>query len=1059
MMSTGSPDSNLPATGHPYREAHAPVGEPARDDEALLALDVSGLPGEPAEHGRDGERGHAARGPGQPGGAGQPGWHAGPAQVGQHAGEIRLTLTASGDGMITVRGSTMPPHRPRQPIDETRYAGEHGSIVLRAVGGDGGRGGNGGRGGDGGRGAHGRDATSTSRGTDGAPGGPGGTGGDATSGGAGGRGGTVIVSVDARDTALLMLVEHAVAGGRGGAPGRNGRGGDGGAGGTGGSSYAWTETDSDGDSRHCSNAGGSTGRTGPRGPAGNAAVVEGALGPEGRFAIEVTGGEAAAPSTYGGRFDLHLCHFVHVDASVDDIYEPGEEVSLRAIQVENAGAMPMPALGQVAVQLAATAWHTPCSAPLMAPGGIGAGDVVTLDGELRTRLADRPAAVGAPLAEPMTLLPEAWVTSVRRPFVGFADGAATFGQFVLQWPAQLAEPTHLRALAAGEVTRVRVAVTNVSSRTLGRASPDGRVLRLRVRTAPESDLGDDVVALRAGAFEFAPSTGWLHELEQLEERATTTVEFELVIHERAPAYLQWRGEVTLELSHAADRDDVRPIQTRSIEVRVALRFTPDDADLLLVVNHRTSRGALAAWEATARQVMAHLAVWDLSREQHLDLDRPLAGGRSLAEHFAGKAIVILDNVFDGPDGPIRANAYLCPDQLRRCAAAGIEVAFLGGPLDLRAQLIPPPKPTADLALVATSAEASASLRHSSQTRMTVEHATRWPWWRPSREWLAARAQALSAQLARALPDQRHIVIYRFAPKLLAQRWTGGRWFVGTIETRRTLDPTAVSVVHVEVSDAVAGDLDTILAGTPRLAVLTMLDVAQQLERLRWVLARPMPEPAVLTDLCDALLATLTSEVAAALTPGRVLPRDLGQAFPRLAAVAARSGTAILEGRAGGALIAFAASLWHVVRCQVAWYERLPPWRWLSRSRRVHAHVRDALTAWIGHVFGDSMVAAAWDQIEQQADDLLATMRRRQFWWADRRTGGLAHGRRALDTPGLTADTELLGTAADRVVDGDTADALAQAARDAAARRAELMRAGAAARATHEIAPASPKGAS
>lgn len=106
-----------------------------------------------------------------------------------------------------------------------------------------------------------------------------------------------------------------------------------------------------------------------------------------------------------------------------------------------------------------------------------------------------------------------------------------------------------------------------------------------------------------------------------------------------------------------------------------------------------------------------------------------------------------------------------------------------------------------------------------------------------------------------------------------------------------------------------------------------------------------------------------------------------------------------------------------------------------------------------------MVAAAWDQIEQQADDLLATMRRRQFWWADRRTGGLAHGRRALDTPGLTADTELLGTAADRVVDGDTADALAQAARDAAARRAELMRAGAAARATHEIAPASPKGAS
>lgn len=1047
---TASPDT--PAAAHPYRDAHAPAGERARDDEALLTLDVSGLAGDPGEHGRDGEHGHAARGPGQPGGAGQPGWHAGPAQVGQHAGEIRLTLATSGDGMITVRGSTMPPHRPRQPVDETRYVGEQGSIVLRAVGGDGGRGGNGGRGGHGGRGAPGRDATSAFDGTDGSPGGSGGAGGDATSGGAGGRGGSIIVSVGGRDTALLMLVEHAVTGGRGGEPGRNGRGGDGGAGGPGGSSYSWTETDSDGDGRRRCNAGGSTGPSGPGGPAGNAAVGEGAPGAEGRFVIEVTGGEGTSPSTYGGRFDLHLCHFVHLDGSVDDIYEPGEEVSLRAIQVENAGAMPLPALGQVAVQLDATAWHTPCGAPLMVPGGLGAGDLVTLDGELRTRLADRPAAVGAPLAEPMTLVPEAWVTSVRRPFDGFAEGAAAFGQFVLQWPAQLAEPTHLRALAAGEVTRVRVAVTNVSSRTLGRASPDGRVLRLRVRTAPESDLGDDVVALRAGGFEFAPSTGWLHELEPLDERATTTVEFEVAIHERAPAYLQWRGEVTLELSHPADRDDVRSIQTRSIEVRVALRFTPDDADLLLVVNHRTSRAALAAWEATARQVMAHLAVWDLSREQHLDLDRPLAGGGSLAAHFAGKAIVILDSVFDGPDGPVRASAYLCPDQLRRCAAAGIEVAFLGGPLDLRAQLIPPPTPTAGLALVTTSADASAALQHGSQTRMAVEHATRWPWWRPSREWLAARAQALSAQLARALPDQRHVVIYRFAPKLLEQRWTGGRWFVGTIETRRTLDPTAVSVVHVEVGDAVAGDPDTILAGTPRLAVLTMLDVEQQLERLRWVLARPMPEPAVLTDLCDALLAALTSEVEAALASGRALPRDLGQAFPRLAAVVARSGTAILDGHAGGALIGFAASLWHVVRCQVAWYEGLPPWRWLSRTRRVRAHVRDALTAWIKRVFGDSMVAAAWDRIEQQADDLLATMRRRQFWWANRRTAGLAHGRRAFDTPGLTADTELLTTAADRVVDGETADALAQAARAAAARRAELMRVGAAARATHEIHP-------
>lgn len=1031
---------------HPYRDV-SPT-RPRGDGGSLLAVDVSGVAGVDSVHGHNGEMGRHWGEDGQHGG------DASPAHAGQAAGEIRLTLTDGGDGLVTVRGSSSPPSRPHQAIDDTFYVGDAGSIVLRAIGGRGGRGGDGGNGGAGAGGKPGADATRYSDGSNGGPGGCGGDGGDGSSGGPGGRGGTVRIMVDAADTVLLMLVEPSVSGGSGGAAGSNGYGGEGGAGGSGGSSYSWSETDSDGDSTSHSNSGGWAGRDGDSGRSGGANIAVGADGEDGTFSIEVAGDSAGSPATYRARYDLQLCHFVHLDASSDGIYEPGEKIILRAIQVENTGAMPTPPAGSIEVRLDPTSWHTPFGDGLRLPGGLAEQGLVTLDGELRTRLADRRGAVGEPLKEQLTLLPEAWVPAVRRQFVDFAAEASSFGAFVLQWPVQLAEPAYLRALAAGETTRVRINVTNLASRPLGR-SPSGRAILVRVRSSSTSDLGDAEVTLRVDGVEMSPSSGWLYEVEKLAAHAMTTLELEVTIRADAPSYRQWHGEVVLELGHVAAPHAIQTIQVRPLQIRVARRFVPDDADLLLVVNHRTTAAALAAWEELAHSVMARVAVWDLSREQHLDLAHCLPSGKSLSAHFEGKAIAILDNEFVGPDGPVRAHEYLCPEQLRHAAESGLEIALLGGPLDLRARLFPAATPADSLALVTTADEAAVALRRSRGTSMVVEHTSWWPWWRPTDEWLAHRARLVSDHLQRALPAERHVVIHRFEPALRKKQWIGGRWRVGTIETRRTLDAAAASVVHAEVGEAIAFDPSVVRAGAARLAVLAMLDVEQQLERLRWVLADDPPAPSVVTEILAALLAGLTGELALTMTPGSTLPRDLDQVLPRLAAVAARSGTASRESPAGVALIDFAASLWHVARCQVRWFERLPPWRWRSRSQRLRNHVRHQLARWSANVFGDAAVEDVWKQIERHADELLGAMRPKTFWWASRRQRGLAHGRRILDTPGLTADTELLAEAADRVIDAATADALAVAADAATARRSELMRLGAIDRATLAVASISP----
>jgi hypothetical protein len=1020
----------------PYREAGAQIPDEIVEDVAtpLATFDVSGRRGADGVHGT----------PGWPGGSsgahGGRGGDAGEASAGEHAGRIRLELDIDdADGVIALKGEQVSPTGQIEPIRTTVVIDDRGFFQLGAVGGAGGKGGNGGHGGDGAAGSDGSDATRWSRGGDGGDGGDGGAGGDATSGGAGGRGGEIVLAVSEDDTPLLMLVRHDLVGGTGGTAGTNGRGGSGGAGGNGGDSYRWSEdesyTDSQGNrqtrTHWHSNPGGSDGSRGRGGPSGRASVKAGANGADGKLTIEVRG--EGGVQQYSSRYDLRLAAFSHDSLNEDAVYEPHELVRVFDLVVENVGGMPTPAKDELSLALVPGGWVKPEPGELACKPGIPAGERHEVAGELRFRIADfTPKEPGDPLEVEESILHRALLPSVRRTFEHYQEGdALEAGRFIIRFPARLTPVAALKSVAVGEATRVRFSVVNQSRFALGSRSDSKRVVRVRVMTAEDSELGDAQVGFFADGKAVAPSTGWLHEIELLDAGESRDLELTISVKEGAEEYRRFGARITLELGQLEAPAQPRPVQYRAFDVRVARPFKVSEADVLLVVNHKTTREEITAWDALAERMAFRIAVWDLSRERHLDLEKPLEGDVSLAAWFEKKAIIVLDNAIDGPDGEIYPHTFLDADQATRAAAAGIDIAFVGKGPKLQPLLIPRGGDDKAVGDRGELVEALAKAPRAS-TPMFTRHWFAF-WSTPDETWLRSQAHALSETIGEAHPAHRHFVVHRYKPKLESKFLWIKRWRVGTLETVRTLDAAAGAIVHLAVDDL----HDPSYTGTSSTttALLVAFDFAENIERLRSLIA----VAAAAEDLdrvADVLVVDLVNELMAAHAGSG----DLAPIMPRVAALATSGLTADYDSIAGGALIRLAGRLWFFADSQVRWWEQAPPWRWTARRSRVRNHVRGELERFLGGAFGAHNVATTLADAIHVADGLVEAHRlaRDKSLVSERRYWALEQALAPLAIEGLTSDTELLATTEERVLSASEYDAHCAAAAQLAEQRATLV---------------------
>lgn len=1012
----------------PYREA---AEVPVRLDDVvetppLATYDVSGARGANGAHGA---RGRDGVGSGEHGGRGD---DAGPAVAGEDAGSIRLELVADADGVVAVRGELVRPGGERANVRDMVVPVEQGFVELRATGGRGGDGGNGGRGGDGARGYDGRDATRWSSGTNGGDGGDGGDGGNATSGEHGGAGGSITVAVNEDDTPLLMLLRHDVRGGDGGKAGANGYGGSGGAGGDGGDSYSWSETDYYTDSQgnrqsrttwH-SNSGGSDGSSGSSGRAGNARVHDGKRGADGAFAIEVK--SEAGVKTYASRYDLRLVSFAHDSLNEDAVYEPRELVRVFDVEVENTGGMPTPKKDDLRLSLVGGGWVIPEPGDLLCAPGIEPGARHAVKGELRFRIKDfTPAAPADPLEVEESILHRAMLPSVHREFEGYQRGEAIEqGRFVIRFPIRLSPVQSLRSLVAGEATRVRFTVVNQSRFALGAGSGTKRVVRVRVKTSADSELGDEHVTFTAEGAEHVPSAGWVREIDTLDAGGALDLELTVRVRPGAPEYRRYAATISLELGDIDEPAAARAIQIRAFDIRVAREFQATDADLLLVVNHRTTREEIAAWEALAERLAFRIAIWDLTRERHLDLDAPVVKSASLIDVLSGGAIAILDNEIETPDGPAFPHAFLSSEHAVRAAAAGIDIAFIGKGPALDRVLIP--------AREAPRTEAAVFRRYWLRF-----------WARPEQDWLRGRAFARSAELASSSPMQRHLVVHRFEPKLESQFLWIKKWKVGTLETIPMLDGGAGSLVHVALDDTTVHDPAYAISRDAAAALLIVFDFEEKLERLRRVGTSPDADDASLARIVDAILVDLAEELASLLAPGwrgGSSADELAASLPKLAALAKSGLSADYDSIAGAALLRLSGRLLFLADSQVPLWEAMPPLRWMRRAPAVRSHVADQVDAFLTGAFGEHNLRTTRIDAERISAELLTTFKRqRELGLArDRGAWALEQLRAPLAAKGITSHVELLTNHAERVMHGDEYDAAAKAHADAATRRAKLV---------------------
>ncbi|MBA3461862.1 MAG: hypothetical protein H0T46_18015 [Deltaproteobacteria bacterium] len=999
----------------PYRDTGVPGGVVVTESDEpkpLVTFDVSGAAGANGAHGQSGSSGVGS------GCSGSAGGNAGPAMPGENAGQIRLQMTADdAAGSVQLAGEMFTARGQKQQIRNLIVIDEAGYIPLFAIGGDGGKGGNGGRGGDGARGADGSDATRWSSGSDGGRGGDGGSGGDATSGAPGGEGGQIVVSVNEDDTPLLMLLRHEVRGGPGGKAGVNGPGGHGGNGGSGGSSYSWTTTSTSRDSQgntqtqthYHSNPGGSDGASGSSGRSGNARVRKGADGDAGNFAIEVTtaGGKI---TTYPSRYDLQLVSFAHDSVNEDAVYEPRELVRVFDLEVENVGGMPTPGKDELELALAPGGWVKPEPGELKCVRALDAGARYKVPGELRFRIADHtPTEPSAPLEIEESILQRAMLPSVRRDFENYQEGdAVEQGRFVIRYPVRISAIENLKSLAAGEASRVRFSVTNQSRFALGATSECKRVVRIKVATAPDSELGDEHVLLIVDGRELLPGTGWTHELPAIGAGDTTQVELTVKVKDGAPEYLRFAAHVTLELGDIDAPASVRPIQIRLFDVRVARPFQVSDADVLLVVNHRTTREEIEAWDQLGDRLAFKSAIWDLSRERHLDLERPLNGGVALADWFANKAVVILDNEIEGPDGPTHPHVFLCDDQATRAATAGIDIAFVGKGHAMRRLLVPSEAP-----------------RESTPIYRTFW--LRW-WAKPSAQWLEKQAHKHSAKLGEEHPDQRHVVVHRFSPEVDGKSMWMNKWKVGTIETVRTLDLDAGAIVHAAVDEKDLHDPAYAASDHASTALLVMFGFDENLERMRRLLGRADVTIKDLAPVANALLLDLANELSANIAPGwkgDVSGRELEIEMHRLDAFSKAGLTATPDSPGGKILLQLAGTVMFLGRSQVNWWENLPPWRWMRRGPSARERVDKHIDRFLSGAFGEHNRSQMWNTADDIANSLDREHKneRKSKLAAKKRYWALEKAREPIASKTITSDTELFVTAEERVMTGDDYDAI------------------------------------
>jgi hypothetical protein len=692
-------------------QSQAPAGDGPESPERVV-VDVSGKAGKP---GVAGARGDDADRPRVPGGAGG---HATPPTPGEDAGNIVLQLQFTGGPEA---GQSTYEIQARLRADQKDAIGDvlggtflPGSrFVLWADGGAGGPGGSGGTGGTGGEGLK---VNGSAR-----QGGPGGPAGRGSSGADGADGGQIVLQVRRSDLDALANVEDTRAEpGPGGPVGQHGDPGKGGPPG-----------------------GGRGTLVGRDGKARTEPLKSGNVGKVGRVTIEVVEPDGSV-TVYGERFQVST---TRVAVGNGEPVEPGEVVEVDLDLANTTLKMATPDDGRLSATLRPGGWvEEPTSQPLpqLAAGGQTSATVTF------KVAADLEPHIGEPLDAKAAV---ATTVVANRAGVTLAESDKVTAVPV-KYPVEISPMRGDRVVLPGGRANVAWEVKNTSTtKALGSDSDTERIVESILREQPGRELLAHYLIFRGpDGLETSLANGISHRIANLPPGESVTVEGTLEFRPDAPIDSLVELTALLNLGAIDNPSRARTIQAQELSLQLARKFAGDaDAGIVVVVNNRTTKDEIKAWEDLAEQLGTKANIWNISLYGGLSLTQ-VANDSELGPRLAEKAVVVLNNDYDPTEGVSSPIGHLAEKDLLLAAVRQRTSTYVvGGSMDLGKHIFPD-APEGTFAIHESGGQFSRALK-SDQAGVNTELGG---------DLIPARntervARRVAKQLGKQEPDQRHLV--------------------------------------------------------------------------------------------------------------------------------------------------------------------------------------------------------------------------------------------------------------------------------------------------------------
>lgn len=545
-----------------------------------------------------------------------------------------------------------------------------------------------------------------SKGGRGGHGGRGGDGGDGTPGSNGGSGGKIVVQLPVEDLHLSMLVDYDVSAGRGGDPGYNGRAGSGGDGGSGGSGHAWSvktgetcspdtfQDNGNGSSTvvrgtctptysHHSRPSGNRGPRGSDGRPGSGNISGGRSGSDGSFQFVVSG--PGGTTTYRRAIDLRLAGFTFRELNPNGLFEPGEQVEITDIRIQNMSDMPWtPGKAKALLTLGNSQWIVAEPLEIDIPAVQGGGSA-TLQKSFRFRIRDNALPVGEQrLSVSESIVPWGRITRIDKT----PQGLRLPKTLTISYPVEISPlEAKKNAVTPGETIEVSWSVKNLSRQAIGTSSPEARSLTTAISRWKPS--GEDL----PGSVHFNGQnleSSFSQSVALLQPGASFLVKGQLGFSKDHLPYTTVQIQTGLNLKTLESDGRTKDVQLRRFQFSISQTFAGHkDSDWLIVTNNGTKRDEYLAWLSLAKKVGAKVDVWDLSYEGALSLFKNLKTNASLAELYRGKTIIVLNNLFKSEkQGALEPRDLLSATEvLRALNERDIRFYYLGGTATQEASMI------------------------------------------------------------------------------------------------------------------------------------------------------------------------------------------------------------------------------------------------------------------------------------------------------------------------------------------------------------------------------------